>query len=181
MDTAPGPGRPRRRSPDGRAGRRVAGLPGRARAGAPAGGLGSRRRPGALPRRAGRHRRGVPLGGRPGGPGAGPLLRVFTPAEAGDGGVGLHRFQRGHRGGPDAVRCVDCHWKGGFAGAGDRADNSQLFGDGDHVRGQDPATRRRCGAWKSSSSAARCRPSCRPPATPRWPRRGPGASPWWWA
>lgn len=43
----------------------------------------------------------------------------------------FRRFQAGAFGGPDANACVNCHWKGGFAGAGDRADNSFLFGDGD--------------------------------------------------
>ena len=43
------------------------------------------------------------------------------------------RLQSGELGGPDASACVDCHWKGGFAGAGDRVDNSYLFGDGEHL------------------------------------------------
>ena len=43
------------------------------------------------------------------------------------------RFQRGQFGGPDASACVDCHWKGGFAGSGGRADNAYLFGDGEHL------------------------------------------------
>ncbi len=49
----------------------------------------------------------------------------------------LRRFQKGHFGGPDAHNCVSCHWKGGFAGAGDRADGSFLYGDGDDVRTHD--------------------------------------------
>jgi hypothetical protein len=76
--------------------------------------------------------------------GRGIFLRTFTLAE----GLGndlaqvpgtdagplrrpnFRRLQRGHFGGPDAVACVNCHWKGGFAGSGDRADNAFLFGDG---------------------------------------------------
>jgi hypothetical protein len=57
----------------------------------------------------------------------------FTPAE-GHGGAdtpGLRRFHVGPRGGPDALRCADCHWRGGPAGAGDAADNAYLDGDGD--------------------------------------------------
>ncbi len=42
------------------------------------------------------------------------------------------RFQRGDRG-PDASACEDCHWKGGFAGGGDRVDQSYLEGDGDLI------------------------------------------------
>lgn len=58
---------------------------------------------------------------------------VFTP-ELGFGGRDsptLRRFQRGQRGGPDGRSCVDCHWRGGPAGAGDGADNAYLDGDGD--------------------------------------------------
>jgi Di-haem oxidoreductase, putative peroxidase len=58
---------------------------------------------------------------------------TFTP-EAGFGGKDLPviaRFHKGHRGGPDARRCVACHWRGGPAGAGDGADNVYLDGDGD--------------------------------------------------
>lgn len=40
------------------------------------------------------------------------------------------RFHDGARGGPDAHRCADCHWRGGLAGAGDGADNAFLRGDG---------------------------------------------------
>lgn len=65
------------------------------------------------------------------------FLRRFSRAEGyGHGIKGLRpraRFQRGHFGGPDASACVDCHWKGGFAGAGDRVDNSYAFGDGERL------------------------------------------------
>jgi hypothetical protein len=43
----------------------------------------------------------------------------------------LARFHTGRRGGPDAMRCDSCHWRGGPAGAGDGADNAYLAGDGD--------------------------------------------------
>ncbi len=49
----------------------------------------------------------------------------------------MRRFQQGRFGGPDATGCFNCHWKGGFAGAGDRADNAFLFGDGDDVDSHD--------------------------------------------
>lgn len=79
--------------------------------------------------------------------GRGIFLRRFTLAEgygnalAGVPGTdagdrpppNLRRLQRGRFGGPDAARCSDCHWKGGLAGAGDRADNSFLYGDGDDL------------------------------------------------
>ncbi len=58
---------------------------------------------------------------------------TFTPAD-GFGGKDLPpmaRFQKGHRGGPDARKCASCHWKGGPGGAGDAADNAYLDGDGD--------------------------------------------------
>jgi mono/diheme cytochrome c family protein len=45
----------------------------------------------------------------------------------------LRRFQRGYFGGPDATGCYNCHWKGGLASGGDRADNAFLFGDGDDI------------------------------------------------
>ncbi|MGK0359096.1 MAG: hypothetical protein ACI9U2_001392 [Bradymonadia bacterium] len=62
------------------------------------------------------------------------FMRAFSRSEGfGNGGEGLRRFQVGLEGGPDASRCMDCHWKGGFAGAGDRADNAAMFGDGDSV------------------------------------------------
>ena len=70
------------------------------------------------------------------------FLRRFSRAEGyGHGIKGLasrSRFQRGHFGGPDASTCVDCHWKGGFAGAGDRVDNTYAFGDGEHLSSADP-------------------------------------------
>lgn len=70
--------------------------------------------------------------------GRGIFMRSFTAAEGfGDGTPGLRRFQTGHAGGPDAGRCIDCHWKGGFAGAGDRADNAFMFGDGDDLASHD--------------------------------------------
>ncbi len=80
------------------------------------------------------------------------FLRRFTLAEgygnalAGTPGTdagdrpppNLRRLQRGHFGGPDAASCADCHWKGGLAGAGDRADNSFLYGDGEALSTHDP-------------------------------------------
>ena len=48
------------------------------------------------------------------------------------------RFQHGHFGGPDASACVDCHWKGGFAGSGDRVDNTYAFGDGNTLSTAEP-------------------------------------------
>ncbi len=68
--------------------------------------------------------------------GRGIFLRTFSRTEGYGNGLGpdgtstRSRFQRGHFGGPDAAGCTDCHWKGGFAGAGDRADNAFMFGDG---------------------------------------------------
>ena len=64
----------------------------------------------------------APLGGTLAGPRPRPNLR---------------RFQKGHFGGPDATACVNCHWKGGLASGGDRADNAYLFGDGDDLRSHD--------------------------------------------
>ncbi|UQA57990.1 di-heme oxidoredictase family protein [Polyangium aurulentum] len=58
---------------------------------------------------------------------------TFTP-EMGYGAKDLPhlaRFHTGRRGGPDAMRCDSCHWRGGPAGAGDGADNAYLAGDGD--------------------------------------------------
>jgi hypothetical protein len=49
----------------------------------------------------------------------------------------MRRFQRGHFGGPDANSCLDCHWKGGFIGAGDRSDASLLYGDGERIETHD--------------------------------------------
>jgi hypothetical protein len=50
----------------------------------------------------------------------------------------LRRFQRatearGNFGGPDTNTCISCHWKGGFAGGGDRADNTLFLGDGNDI------------------------------------------------
>ena len=74
--------------------------------------------------------------------GRGLFLRRFTRRE-GYGHKIAHlppksRLQRGHLGGPDASGCVDCHWKGGFAGAGDRVDNTYAFGDGEHLSHAEP-------------------------------------------
>ena len=70
------------------------------------------------------------------------FLRRFSRAEGYGHGIkslpSRSRFQRGHFGGPDASACVDCHWKGGFAGAGDRVDNTYAFGDGEHLAVADP-------------------------------------------
>lgn len=74
--------------------------------------------------------------------GRGLFLRRFTRSEG--YGHGLphlppkSRLQRGHFGGPDASACVDCHWKGGFAGGGDRVDNTYAFGDGEHLSTAEP-------------------------------------------
>lgn len=65
------------------------------------------------------------------------FLRTFTRADGLGHGGSLMRFQRGRFGGPDAVSCQSCHWKGGSAGAGDRADNAYLYGDGDDVTTSD--------------------------------------------
>jgi hypothetical protein len=43
----------------------------------------------------------------------------------------VRRFQVGYFGGPDASGCFNCHWKGGDAGSGDRADNTFFLGDGE--------------------------------------------------
>ena len=66
------------------------------------------------------------------------FLRDFTEAEGyGNGHGPPSRFQRGLFGGPDASNCTNCHWKGGFAGAGDRVDNAFLFGDGERAATHD--------------------------------------------
>jgi len=44
----------------------------------------------------------------------------------------LRRIHAGRRGGPDAMACTSCHWRGGLAGAGDAADVALLRGDGIH-------------------------------------------------
>ena len=57
------------------------------------------------------------------------FLRRFTRAEGFGSKLGRGytrtKFQKGHQGGPDATACVDCHWKGGFAGGGDRDRNPE--------------------------------------------------------
>ena len=69
------------------------------------------------------------------------FLRRFSREEGYGHGIASlplkSRFQRTHFGGPDASACVDCHWKGGFAGAGDRVDNSYAFGDGERLSSSD--------------------------------------------
>lgn len=44
----------------------------------------------------------------------------------------LRRIHDGRRGGPEALGCTSCHWRGGLAGAGDAADVTLLYGDGIH-------------------------------------------------
>lgn len=64
--------------------------------------------------------------------GRGLFLRTFLPADGwGSAGARLTRVHKGSFGGPDALSCQSCHWKGGAAGSGDRVDNSFMFGDGD--------------------------------------------------
>ncbi|MBM4282782.1 MAG: hypothetical protein FJ137_19210 [Deltaproteobacteria bacterium] len=69
--------------------------------------------------------------------GRGLFQRSFATADGlgpwRDDGDGLARVQVPARGGPDAVSCQSCHWKGGDAGAGDRVDNALVMGDGDDV------------------------------------------------
>ncbi len=79
--------------------------------------------------------------------GRGLFMRNFTPAEGlGNGLAGVpdtlagnkpvpnfRRFQSGKFGGPDALSCINCHWKGGLASGGDRADNAFFFGDGEDI------------------------------------------------
>lgn len=43
----------------------------------------------------------------------------------------FHRFSQKATKQPHATSCVNCHWKGGFAGAGDLVDNAFLEGDGE--------------------------------------------------
>jgi hypothetical protein len=66
--------------------------------------------------------------------GRGIFVRKFSRSEGYGHGFkdrkAYLRFQRGDRG-PDASACEDCHWKGGFAGGGDRVDQSYLDGDGE--------------------------------------------------
>jgi len=62
------------------------------------------------------------------------LFNVTFTADVGYGGKDLPHFQRFHkgkRGGPDAIKCAACHWRGGPGGAGDAADNTYIDGDGD--------------------------------------------------
>lgn len=64
----------------------------------------------------------------------GQLFNLVFTAELGFGGKDLPklaRFHTGRRGGPDALSCASCHWRGGPAGGGDGADNAYLDGDGD--------------------------------------------------
>ena len=69
------------------------------------------------------------------------FLRRFTKKEGFGHGdtqrATRSRLQQGKYGGPDASACVDCHWKGGFAGAGDRVDNALVFGDGENLHTQE--------------------------------------------
>jgi hypothetical protein len=66
------------------------------------------------------------------------FLRNFTTEDGwGHQGAALTRVQRDGFGGPDALSCQGCHWKGGAGGAGDRVDNAYLFGDGDDVAAAD--------------------------------------------
>ncbi|MEM7159541.1 MAG: di-heme oxidoredictase family protein [Myxococcota bacterium] len=63
----------------------------------------------------------------------GQLFSLHFSAAVGMGGgdqPAIRRFHEGRRGGPDATRCVSCHWRGGLVGAGDAADNAMLRGDG---------------------------------------------------
>ncbi len=62
------------------------------------------------------------------------LFHLTFTRDVGFGGSDLParaRFHRGARGGPDAIHCAQCHWRGGPAGAGDGADAAFLGGDGD--------------------------------------------------
>lgn len=62
------------------------------------------------------------------------LFNVTFTADIGYGGKDLPHFQRFHkgkRGGPDAIKCAACHWRGGPGGAGDAADNTYIDGDGE--------------------------------------------------
>ena len=78
------------------------------------------------------------------------FLRNFTPSEGlgndlsdRHASAGLsarpnrRRLGAGTFGGPEALSCKDCHWRGGMAGAGDRADNVFMGGAGDTVDGQE--------------------------------------------
>lgn len=62
------------------------------------------------------------------------LFNLTFAQEVGYGAKDLptaSRFHLGRRGGPDARSCVNCHFRGGPAGAGDGADNAYLDGDGE--------------------------------------------------
>jgi len=65
------------------------------------------------------------------------FMREFTLNEGLGGGIeGVPRFQRFQRKdevSAHATSCTNCHWKGGFAGAGDKVDNTFLEGDGDKI------------------------------------------------
>lgn len=66
--------------------------------------------------------------------GRGLFLRNFTRADGwGHADAQVRRVQVVGEGGPDALSCQNCHWKGGAAGAGDRVDNTYMMGDGDDV------------------------------------------------
>lgn len=62
------------------------------------------------------------------------LFNLPFATQMGYGAKDLPRFSRVHngkRGGPDAIKCAACHWRGGPGGAGDAADNAYIDGDGD--------------------------------------------------
>lgn len=62
------------------------------------------------------------------------LFNTTFTADIGYGSKDLPHFQRFHkgkRGGPDAIKCASCHWRGGPGGAGDAADNTYIDGDGE--------------------------------------------------
>lgn len=62
------------------------------------------------------------------------LFHLTFTTDVGYGGKDLPHFQRFHkgkRGGPDAIKCAACHWRGGPGGAGDAADNTYIDGDGE--------------------------------------------------
>lgn len=64
----------------------------------------------------------------------GQLFSLNLSAREGLGGAdskALRRFELGARGGPEALSCAACHWRGGPAGGGDGADNAYIGGDGD--------------------------------------------------
>lgn len=62
------------------------------------------------------------------------LFNLTFTTQMGYGGKDQPRFRRFHlgkRGGPDAIKCAACHWRGGPGGAGDAADNAYVDGDGE--------------------------------------------------